>query len=183
MSTTFNNVALFIKRAEEYQTKEFIVEAFASNHIGKVKDVIFITKHNNFGKRYNGVIVFFERWNMNELVQTLFDEMSVSPDGTTQFYFDSHRYWIINVHREILPECNEHTIVDSSLPDKERIEQLEALVKSMSAQLFYMQTKQEREERYRMELEHKDTRHQLINSELRSQIDQLIIQQLQAKKN
>ena len=169
-STSFTNVALFIKRAEEYQTKEFIIEAFDSNNIGKVRDVKFIKKNNDMGKSYHGVIVIFERWNMNSLIQRLFNEMSASPDGTTKFYFEHYRYWIINIHKQKLPECEEITIVDSSLSDKERISKLEELVKSMSAQIYYMQNRQEHSERSMMELEHKETYHHLVNIELREQL-------------
>lgn len=170
--TSFNNVALFIKRAEEYQTKEFIINAFSVNNIGKVRDVKFIKKHNdNSGKNYNGVIVIFERWNINGLVQSLFDQMSDSKDGTTRFYFDNTHYWIINVHRQKLPECEELITVDTSLPDKERIKQLEDLVKSMASQMYYMSTRQERSERLMMEYEHKDMQHHLYNMELKFQLE------------
>lgn len=171
-STSFNNVALFIKRAEEYHTKEFIVEAFAAKNIGKVREIKFIKKTSDFGKSYNGVIVIFEHWNMNKIVQTLFNEMSASPDGTTRFYFNDYRYWIINVHRQKLPECEEITTVDSSLSDKDKIIKLEELVKSMSAQIHYMQSRQERSERSTMDLELKETYHHLVNCELRSQLDE-----------
>jgi hypothetical protein len=172
MNTSFNNVSLFIKRAEEYQTKEFIIEAFASNNIGKVKDVKFIKKHNDIGRNYHGVIVIFERWNMNRLVQTLFSEMASSPDGTTKFYFNEFRYWIINVHRQKLSECEETASVDPSLSDKDKISKLEELVKSMSAQIFYMQNRQEKSERSMMDLECKETYHHLVNMELRSQLEE-----------
>jgi hypothetical protein len=172
MNSTFTNVALFIKRAEEYHTEEFIIEAFAKNNIGKVKNVKFIKKHNDTGTTYKGVIVIFERWNMNQLVQKLFSEMAASLDGTTKFYFNQYRYWIINIHRQKLPECEETTIVDSSLSDKEKISKLEELVKSMSTQLFYMQNRQEKSERTIMDLEYKETRHHLVNMELRSQLDE-----------
>lgn len=170
--TSFNNIALFIKRAEEYQTKEFIIEAFDYNKIGKVKDIKFIKKHNELGRNYHGVIVIFERWNMNALVQKLFNEMASSIDGTTKFYFEQHRYWIINVHRQKLPECVEIATVDASLSDKEKIIKLEELVKSMSAQMHYMQTRQERSERSTMDLELKESYHHLVNSELRYQLDE-----------
>lgn len=170
--TTFTNVALFIKRAEEYQNKEFIVEAFASNNIGKVSDVKFIKKHNDIGRNYHGVIVIFERWNMNKSVQTLFSEMSASPDGTTRFYFDHYRYWIINIHRQKLPECEQLATVDSSLSDKDKISKLEELVKSMSAQIFYLQTRQEKSENSMMGLEHKETHHHFVNMELRYQLEE-----------
>jgi len=172
MSSTFTNVALFIKRAEEHQTKEFIIEAFSSNNIGMVKDVKFIKKNTNFGRSYNGVIVIFERWNMNRLVQTLFSEMSASPDGTTRFYFDHYFYWIINVHQQKLIECEQITTVDSSLSDKDKISKLEELVKSMSAQIFYMQNRQEKAERTMMDTNCKETYHHLVNIELRCQLDE-----------
>jgi hypothetical protein len=172
MNSTFNNVALFIKRAEEYQTEEFIIETFASNNIGKVRDIKFIKKRNDMGRNYHGAIVIFERWNMNRLVQTLFSEMADSSDGTTKFYFDNHRYWIINVHRQKLPECEEIALVDTSLSDKDKISKLEELVKSMSAQIYYMQNRQEKSERSMMDLENKETYHHLVNMELRSQLEE-----------
>ena len=169
--SSFNNVALFIKRAEEYQTKEFIMDAFRVNNIGNVRDIKFIKKHNDIGKNYNGVIVIFERWNMNRLVQSLFDQMAVSNDGTTRFYFDTIHYWIINIHRQKLPECEELILVDSSLPDKERIKQLEDLVKSMSTKIYFMDGRQERSERSMMDYEEKDSRHYLCNMDLRFQLE------------
>jgi len=171
-TNSFNNVALFIKRAEENQTKDFIINAFESNNIGKVKDIKLIKKHNEFGKSYNGVIVIFERWNMNKLVQRLFIEMSCSADGTTKFYFDSNHYWIINVHRQKLKECEEPILVEPSLPDKEKIFKLEELVKSMSAQIYYIQKNKEQFERLIMDLEQQETHHQIVNMELRSQLEE-----------
>ena len=172
MNSSFNNVALFIKRAEEYQTKEFIIQAFNINYIGIVKDVKFIKKNNDFGKIYNGVIVIFERWFSNKKVETLFKEMSSSKDGSTKLFIDQYKYWIINVHKQKLPECEETSIVDQSLPDKERIAQLEALVKSMNSQIFYLQNKQEKSERELMDKEQKETYHHLLNMELKSQLEE-----------
>ena len=170
-ANTFNNTALFIKRAEEYQTKEFIIEAFASNLIGKVHDVKLIKKQNGNGINYHGVIVIFERWNMNRLVQTLFNEMSSSPDGTTRFYFDEQRYWIINIHKQKLPECEEFAMVDPSLSDGHKIIKLEEISKSMLAQIYYMQKCQERTERSMMELQDKEMRHWLVNMDLQHQLE------------
>ena len=59
------NKSLFIKRAEDYQNKEFIFNVFHKKNIGKVNDVTFIKKQNNVGKSYNGVIVTFEKWYNN----------------------------------------------------------------------------------------------------------------------
>ena len=170
--SSFNNVALFIKRAEEYQTKEFIMETFSLNKIGKVRDIKFIKKNNNNGKSYNGAIIIFEMWNTNSVVKSLFDKMLSSNDGSTKFYFDNTRYWIINIHQQKLPECEELIIVDPSLPDKEKIKQLEDLVKSMSTQIYYMQRIQELNEMSMMDNERKNTQHHLYNVDMKIQLDE-----------
>lgn len=173
METTnksFMNASLFIKRAEESQTKEFIMKAFKKSNIGTVRDTMFIKKNNN-GVAYNGVIVIFEKWNMNKYVESLFNKMAESPDGTTRFYFEPKRYWIINVHKQQLPECEETIIVDSNLSDKERIKQLEATINSMSAQIYYMQTNNEKNERRMMNYEQNYIQQHLINTELQCQLE------------
>lgn len=169
-----NNLMLYIKRAEQHHTKDFIVEAFASNNIGKVRDVRFIKKMDMNGREYNGAVVIFEHWNMNTLVKQLLDQMSVSKDGTTKFVFDQYRgrYWFINIYKTQFPEYEEITTIDTGLPDKERITELENLVKSMSAQMHYMRTSQEKLERQLMEAEHTNTQHHLFNIELKIQVDE-----------
>jgi hypothetical protein len=168
--SSFMNVALFIKRAEESQTKEFIINTFKNSNIGIVKEVTFIKK-TSIGTPYNGVVVIFKKWNMNKYVEKLFNQMSESRDGTTRFYFEQKRYWIVNVHKQQLPECEETVIVNALLPDKERIDQLEMLVKSMSSQIFYAQARNEKNERRMMEYEQKDVQKNLTNIELQFQVE------------
>lgn len=169
-NNSFMNAALFIKRAEENQTKEFIMKAFKKSNIGTVRDVTFIKKNSN-GVAYNGVVVIFEKWNMNKYVESLFNKMAESRDGTTRFYFEPKRYWIVNVHKQQLPECEESIVVKTDLSDKERINQLEATIKSMSAQIYYMQTNNEKNERRMMEYEQRDIQKHLINTELQCQLE------------
>ena len=111
---------------------------------------------------------------MNALVKQLLDQMSVSKDGTTKFVFDQYRgrYWFINIYKTQFPEYEEITTIDTGLPDKERITELENLVKSMSAQMHYMRTSQEKLERQLMESEHTNTQHHLFNIELKIQVDE-----------
>lgn len=161
------NKSLFIKRAEEYQTKEFIINVFHKKNIGKVNDVKFIKKQNNVGKSYNGVIVTFDKWYNNSLI----DE--IITNGTVKFNFNNS-YWFINLHKE--PEKDDIDInidinsqLDCSI--EERIKQLEDLVKSMSSKINYMQTRQERSERIIMDYEHKDTQHHLNNIELHALLE------------
>ena len=100
MDVSFNNISLFIKRAEEYQGKDFIINTFAFLEIGTVSDVTFIKKQNERGT-YNGAIVVFKQWNYNQLVKQIFDEMNNSDDGTTKLFFNSKQYWIINIHKQL----------------------------------------------------------------------------------
>jgi len=156
------NKSLFIKRAEEYQNKEFIFNVFHKKNIGEVKDVTFIKKQNNTGKSYNGVIVTFNKWYNNSLI----DE--IIKNGTIKFNFNNS-YWFINLHKE--PEVDNVNIdidIDINLSDKDRIKQLEDLVKSMSSQINYLK---ERSERIIMDYEHKHTQQHLNNIELRAQLD------------
>ena len=160
------NKSLFIKRAEDYQNKEFIFNVFHKKNIGKVNDVTFIKKQNNVGKSYNGVIVTFEKWYNNSLI----DEINSSQNGTVKFNFNNS-YWFINLHKE--PEVDNVNVnididIDINLSDKDRIKQLEDLVKSMSSQMNYLK---ERSERIIMDYEHKHTQQHLNNIELRAQLD------------
>ena len=158
------NKSLFIKRAEDYQNKEFIFNVFHKKNIGEVKDVTFIKKQNHTGKSYNGVIVTFKKW--NNPLRELIDE--IIKNGTVKFNFNNS-YWFINLHKE--PEVDNVNIdidIDINLSDKDRIKQLEDLVKSMSSQMNYLK---ERSERIIMDYEHKHTQQHLNNIELRAQLD------------
>lgn len=179
---SFNNISLYIKRADLYCTKQFIIDTFATNNVGIVKDVKFINKTDGFNREYNGVIVIFERWFMNSKVQKMMNDMGSSADGTTKFIYDySGHYWFINVHKQVLPETEEYFTVDSTLPDKQRINALENLVKTMAAQMHYMQIRQERSEKQIMNYEHNDTLHHIYNIDLKGQLEdkdiKLVLQQ------
>lgn len=174
-----SNISLYIKRAEPFHTKEFITEAFSDNNIGKVRDVTFIKKVGDYGKDYNGVIVTFDQWFMNSKVKKLLDDMNSSVDGTAKFTFDlnKQRYWIINVLKPKFENITETEIpelknINLNISEKERILELENLVKSMSAQMHYMQTRQEKAEKMLMEHEHNETQYWLNNFELRSQLEE-----------
>ena len=169
---SFNNISLYIKRADLYCTKVYICNVFDINNIGIVKDVKFIKKTDNVGREYNGAIVIFERWFMNTKVTKLLDDMASSPDGTTKFIYDFQgHYWYINVYKPVVPESETIPAVDPSLPDKVRINELEKLVQSMSAQLHHMQHRQEKTERHLMEIEEKESHHALCNMELRFKLE------------
>jgi hypothetical protein len=175
---TFNTVSLFIKRAEEFQTEEFIIQAFHENNVGKVSHVKFIKKQNDNGVSYNGAIIIFEEWYSNKLTERLLNEMSHSSDGTTKFYFNRSRYWFITVHQKKNPDTEKKIFVDPSLPTEERIRQLESLVQTMASQMHYQEIKQQKNEAIIMECEQKHSRSHLLNIELKSQLEDAKVNEL-----
>lgn len=169
----FNNVSLYIKRAESHLSSNFIINVFNNNNIGIVREVKFIKKSDNSGKEYHGVIVIFERWFTNSKVNKLLDDMNNSEDGSIKFTYDKYgHYWYINIYTTcVLPEAQQQTLIESSLPDKQRIIALENLLQNMTTQMHYMQTRNEYNERQLMEYEQKQTRHYLCNVEIRSLLE------------
>ncbi len=178
----FNTVSLFIKRAEEFQTEDFIIQAFNENNIGKVSNIKFIKKQNENGTSYNGVIVCFEEWYSNKLTERLLNEMSSSSDGTTKFYFNRSRYWIITVHQKKNADTEKTIYVDPSLPNEERIRQLESLVQTMACQIHYQETKLQKNETIMMEYEQKHSRSHLLNIDLMSQLEDTKVHELSYQK-
>jgi hypothetical protein len=170
---TFNNISLYIKRVELHLTSNFIINAFNNNNIGIVKEVKFTKKTDNSGKDYNGAIIIFERWFTNTKVNKLLDDMNNSEDGSTKFIYDKYgHYWYINIYNAVMPESQQVALIDSTLPDKQRIIELEKLLQNMTTQMYYMQTRNEFNERQLMEYEQKRTYHYLCNVELRSLLEE-----------
>jgi hypothetical protein len=163
MNISSQNIALFIKRAEEYQTQQFIIDAFASNHIGEVSELLFIPKTNSTTttKPYNGVVVQFQRFYMNTFVQTLIDEMIRSPDGTTRFYFQTNRYWIINIHKP--PPTTPTPIGPPPSPTLEQSTTLQSYYITQINQANVLKIKEQ---------ELKQTHLILINQELTAQLEE-----------
>jgi hypothetical protein len=170
MSSQPNNIAIYIKRAELDCTKEYIINAFNSQQYGKVKDVQFIQKTNDHGVSYNGVIVIFDIWFMNSKVTKLFNDMSKSQDGSGKIFHDTYKnkYWFVNEFKpktevNITTEVDVIQTINKTINEKEKIKQLEDLVRSLSSQMIYMQTQLEKNELKMMEYEDEKTR-QLIQS-------------------
>ena len=177
------NIMLYIKRAENHITKEDIIHAFSSNNVGIVSDIKFIKKTDNSKIEYNGVIVEFKLWYATNYSKGLLDKMNASADGTTKFTYDkkTNRYWFINVHKpqpamikndvDVENICDELNAINLNMSDKERIVELEKLVKSMSTQLHYTRLKQEKFEGNTMGLVHEDTKNRIFNAELIGQLE------------
>jgi len=172
--TSFSNISLYIKRAELFHTEEYITSVLDAQQYGKVRSVRFIKKNSGIGKEYHGAVIIFERWFMNSKVKTLLDQLNSSQDRTAKIVHDHYnqRYWIVNEYKAQFREFEELITIDQKLPEKDRIQELENLVKSMAAQMHFMQIKQESHEKKVMEYEERETQAWLYNMELKSQLVQ-----------
>jgi hypothetical protein len=187
MSLNVKNVSIYIKRAEMHHTKNYIINALCKNNYGKVSDVVFIKKTNDFGKEYNGAIVTFEKWFTNSNVTTLFNSINDSLDGTAKIIHDNYynKYWIVNIHKKEVSSVVENVpIIDTSkLDDKEKITYLESLVASMTIQNQILKLTQEKSEKKMMEYEDKSSHEYLVNCELKIQLEEKDLLREIDKKN
>lgn len=173
-------VSIYIKRAEENHDAEYISLALANSQYGVVKSIKFLPKEDYMGKKYNGAIVQFERWFSTPQVKKLFSEMAVSQDGTTRLYHDvfNSRYWHVMEFKSVISEeyieCDELTNIQSLYKSdiNEYVKQMEKLVESMSAQMYYYQNQIRILENKNMELEEKHTYQSLVNGDLLCQLDE-----------
>ena len=177
MERTIKNISLYIKRAEQMHTKEYIISAFEKAQYGKVKDVKFIEKQNESGVKYNGAIVFFELWFANKKVIKLFNEMQDSKDGIAKIFHDElrQRYWYVmeyTVKPSEVEECTVDSVVDTSLSKDEQIAQLTKLVRSLTSQLHYFETTIQKNEQRMMEHEQIQTYARLVNEDYKFQLFQ-----------
>jgi chromosome segregation ATPase len=166
------SIALYIKRAEMCHTKEYISDVFLIQQYGKVHNVRFIKKTNDIGKEYNGAIVTFEQWNTNSNVKILFDQLNSSQEGTAKIIHDytNKRYWIVTQYKSEFAEFDQLTKIDPGLNENDRILELENIIKSMAAQMHFMKTQHEKQEKEMMDCQQRETQAWLYNGELKSQI-------------
>jgi hypothetical protein len=178
---TTPNISLYIKRAETQHTEKYIRGAFEKTQYGIVKDVTFIKKTSETGKEYNGVIVTFEKWFLTNKVKTLFDELTNSANGTAKIIHESYhnKFWFVNEHKgkvvELEKEKEEEIpllVRDETMSDSEYIQGLQSMIKSMKAEMHFMELRQEKTERQLMTSEHRNTQQHLYNIELSYQVEE-----------
>ena len=170
----FTNTAVYIKRAETHHDEEYIKNAFKRNLYGIVKSVKFVQKTNEFGQKYNGVLVVMEYWFKSPAVNKLFEAISEQKNKEYKMFHNHQKqYWIVIKYTNTV---NENPIVNlnvpSSLDSAERIQQLELMVNSMSVQMSQLQKTQQQNEDRIVQYEHQQTHNDLLIGELRSQIEE-----------
>ena len=168
-SISVKSIYLYIKRCEKMHANEkYICDAFENNGYGKVSYTKFIEKSNNNGEVYYGVIVGFAQWFQNDRVRNLFRELETNEYGIAKIFHDRiiQRYWLVNEFKQKLEEDviqDTSALVESNLSDKEKIEKLEFLARSLLVQVDYLQKKCEKNEEKIMSYEEQQ-RHDYVQN-------------------
>lgn len=120
----------FIKRAEKFHTREYIVNAFARYNHAVVSNVTFIPRLDNDGvHRYNAVVVTVAQWLANgQKIGRLIADLA--PTGVLKYVHDAHGgkfYWFVT---KFTTENEGVQLPPTSLDDAERISRLEEMVRS-----------------------------------------------------
>jgi len=169
----FTNTAIYIKRAETHHDEEYIKNAFKRNLYGIVKSVTFVQKTNEFGQKYNGVLVVMEYWFKSQSVNNLFEAISEQKNKEYKmFHNNQNRYWIVIRYTNTV---NENPIVnlnvDSTLDSAERIRQLELMIDSMSVQMSQLQKTNKLQEEVITSQENGIIHKELVINELMVQLE------------
>jgi hypothetical protein len=140
-----------------------------------VKDVKFIEKKGETGPKYNGAIVIFDLWFNNKKVISLFDSLQASKDGCTKIIHEEykHRYWYVMEYKVKIHEVDEYIcdpVVSTSLSQDEQIKQLTKLVHSLTSQMHYLETTNQKNEQRMMEYERVQVHAKLLNDDHKFQL-------------
>lgn len=170
---SFRNVNIYIKRTELHDTKEYIIQALRDNGYGKVSDITFIPKKNEYGQDYNGAIVVMEMWYNTELVKKMFEDFQTLDRMSKVVHnFRPYRYWIVQEYKQQVATVKNTCFVEPSLPDSQKVIYLENLLHSLSVQMNHFQTITEKSEQQIMDYECQQVRSSLINAELRYELNE-----------
>lgn len=150
---------IYIKRAELHQDAYYIETAFQRNNYGLVKNVQFISKTNDHGDSYNGVIVTIDSWYKSTNVSNLFEQFITNKNGIGKMWHANHSYWLVIEYKKNEPMSIVSDLdIDPTLPDNLRISHLENAIKTFSIQMAYLQKQNEHNEKRIMDYEDKESK-------------------------
>lgn len=106
-------LSLYIKRAETNQTEDYIKNAFKP--YGIVKSIQFIAKSNDNGQKYNGVIVIFEQWNFNNIVEDLWKQLHAKSDNIIKINHgpNNKKFWMVTEYKVPTENLKKINVIDS----------------------------------------------------------------------
>jgi hypothetical protein len=165
--------SLYIKRAELVHTEEYISNVFESKY-GKVKDISFISKTNQNGLGYNGVIVNFNSWKNTEQSIKLFKEMSDSQDGTTKVVhsLNPYKFWIVQKNGVKNSEQSKSEEEINLQSEKKEIINPEEKISDLELQLEMLKLSLEAKNKKIDQLDEQNNYMRIVNEELKSQLEE-----------
>jgi len=176
-----SSISLYIKRAEETITPEYVVDVFRKNDIGEVADATFIKKRDiGSGKDYYGVVVTFNRWFNTQRANALLEEISNTFGAVAKFIYNTqtNRYWWVQIHRVFVKEPEELPLEiatkvtgDTTLSDKEKIDKLVKMMQSMAIEMAHLQRNSEKTECMAMHAERKHTHNLMCHEDFLFQLE------------
>jgi len=192
--TAITNISLFVKRVELYQTEDYVRQVFTRMGLGEVSTINFIQRIDDAGvHKYNAAIIDFKQWYKSDATSALFTDLRNGTNGTKQVFHSRTKYWFIteyNLNEDDAALTRDNVArntITTQCSDQDRIQQLEAMVESMAAQLNHVTTDRELKACKITELNDVITKQQITevnlvedNDELEVQVNQLqdhIIQQ------
>ena len=168
--TIVTNVAIYIKRAEIYQTDKYIKDAFNRNGYGIVSSVTFVEKQGENKQKYNGVLVTMKYWFQNAIVSKLLEEICVV-NNETKIYHSNTKYWIIKQYSQPVKEnAPINLTIDNNIQGNERVKELELLVNSLSVQITQLQHTQNANKTVIEQFEKKQIHNDLVINDLKCQL-------------
>ena len=147
-------MSIYIKRAEVNHTEDYIKHQLKD--YGSIDSMQFINKIDNFKKQYNGVIVNFNQWNYNNVVENLWQDLHANKDSPTKIYHGpkNSKFWIVTEYKSVKSDTvnvtNSNTDLDlSNLCDKSI-----QIINDLQLKVKLLENKLEKKEQFCMQSEH-----------------------------
>jgi hypothetical protein len=169
-TNTNNQTALYIRRAELYDTERYIIDTFKKLNIGIVSKLDIVRRVSNTCQEYNGVLVTFSEWFDTPEANSILSQINAHAEASAKIIHEPmrQRYWIVNKHQEYheRPEQSQASAQMSNYS----VADLQYIIEEMNRRLFRqdqeLQMMRERQQEY--EIEH--MRLALTNEDLRCEL-------------
>jgi hypothetical protein len=102
--SAIKNISLYIPHIFANYGKEDVAKVFHDLHIGKVKNIDFVSKLGQDGKPFNAAYIHFEHWFDNTTAANFQDKV-LNPKKEARLMYEDPWYWIVleNKARKFVP--------------------------------------------------------------------------------
>jgi hypothetical protein len=166
-----SNISLYIKRVELHHTKEYIIKVF--KEYGIIEDVIFISKSNDNGQKYNGATILFKSWQYNTKVKELFQKLKEKEDSTIKIHHNPKYFWVVSEHKI----KKENFSAEKEIPELTIVpENALEIINDLKLKLFMLESLMQKKEMFCMSLENERTNTWIKSKGIEFQLDDKNVQ-------